>query len=80
MGGYAEQSMLATQMAQEMQAQSLEYIKAQYYREDTSFDITNMSLTELVGMVEEAVKNGTLEQLNAQFAAQLLPIIMQQGQ
>lgn len=80
-GGMAQQSLLVSQMAEQMQAQAVAYIAGQYANEDEKqFDITNMTLDDLIARVEQAVKDGTLEQLNAQLAAQLAPMLLAAAQ
>lgn len=77
----AQQSLLVSQMAEQMQAQAVAYIAGQYANEDEKqFDITNMTLDDLIARVEQAVKDGTLEQLNAQLAAQLAPMLLAAAQ
>lgn len=76
-GGYAQQSLIASRIAEQMQAQAVAYIKDQFeFEDETHFDITNMSLDDLVSAVEDATQNGTLDQLNRQLGAQIAQIIL----
>ena len=77
-GGYAQQSLLATAKAQQMQAQAVAYIEAQYAREDTNnFSILDMGIDTLADMIDKATKDGTLEALNARLAQQILQVLAQ---
>ena len=77
----AQQSLLVSAVAERYQAQAVAFITDQFANpDDTTFDITNMSLDDLVARVEQATKDGTLPQLNAQLAQQILPMLMQQEQ
>lgn len=80
-GGMAKQSLVATEMADEMQAQAVAYIYDQFANpEEDSFSIVDMDVNELVARIDEARANGTMEELNIQLAQQLAQVFQQAGQ
>lgn len=80
-GGYAEQSIIAARIADEMQAQAVAYIAEQYANppDEQDFDITNMTLNDLVDMVERASSDGSLDKMNTMLAGQIAQIILSGG-
>lgn len=75
-GNYARMNMEVIRRAEMLQARAVDYIDEQF-RADETLPPNPLRFDDFVKMLEEADRTGTREELEAQLAEILLPIIEQ---
>lgn len=76
-GPMAEAMFQAIRRAEQLQALTIEHTHAEYTVPDKPKDLFDMKFEEFIDELNQAHKNGTVDQLNAKYAKLLMPFVQQ---
>jgi Ca2+-binding EF-hand superfamily protein len=74
-GSLSRLSFASIQLAEAMQARSVDYINEAFHTESDEVDINRMTYHDFITALETAEKNGTRDEFERRLADQLLPMI-----